>query len=94
MNNNVISFIRQDSCPICKCNECIECYDTNNKPINFTKILDYLEKDIFINLKLREFAYMKCKSCGKKFELNWCDRDIPIPLTNRHQLDYILRTYY
>lgn len=89
-----IYFERQDTCPICESKRSIECYDTFNRPIQFTKILDCIENNQNFDLRFREFSYMKCKNCNVRFMLDWKDKNIPRPLVYKNILYEMLDKYY
>lgn len=90
-----ISFEREDTCIKCKSKKSIECYDTRNNPIGFSRVLDLLENNKNVSLNNREFSHMVCRNCGTKFNLHWINGgSIPRPLYNTDKINTFINKYY
>ena len=95
MKNAMVRLPRVDYCTQCHTPRAIECYDTNDKPLNYTHLLDYQEQGRKIELKDRMMMYMKCRYCGHVYCIDWqFDKDIPRPLhLYNHMMDFIDKNY-
>lgn len=89
----VITHIpRQDYCEYCNSNRSIELYDKNNKALNYSHILDYVEQGKEVDLSNRNLKYMKCKKCGHVFKLLWCNQKVPDVLHNESMIDIFVES--
>lgn len=93
----VINKIRPDKCMECNTDRCIELYDRNDKPVNYTYLIDMYEKgniNILEKFDSRQLSYMRCKKCGKQYCIDWRNRDLPIPIRAFWYLDNFLNNNY
>lgn len=81
----VIQFKRHDNCINCNSDRSIELYDVYNKPVNYSYFLDNISRIDIDCFNKRELSYMKCKKCGKIYNINWVN-GIPEPLINKNTL--------
>lgn len=86
-----VTYDREDTCPDCRRKRSLDLFDRNNRPAYFPMLLDRNEIN---RLYSRPFYYMKCKSCGKEFRIDWgCEENkIPVPLTEE-KLENFLQDY-
>lgn len=74
---------RDDSCPNCHNDRCVELYDAKKKPLRYTLLLDKLETDPQYKSKINllDLSYFKCTICSNIFKLDWSyNRRIPRPM--------------
>lgn len=79
----MVRLKRNDSCPFCGNDRCIDIYDTRDKSINYTYLLDMLEKNpnFKADYSNSDLSYARCKTCGKIFMIDWTrSKTIPCPL--------------
>lgn len=84
--NNLMIKIREDTCLSCGSERSMELYDSKNKPVRFTFLLDSNQTNRLIN---RELEYFKCKHCGKEFRIDMTDPTIPKPLSSIKLEDFM-----
>ena len=90
-----IERLRGDYCDCCNSERSIECYDKNNRPINYTVFIDMYMKDKEIIKKLdnRELSYMECKKCRKLYLIDW-RYQYPMPMRNFGVInDFLYRNF-
>lgn len=66
--SDCINIYREDRCLICKQDRCLELYDNNNNPLNFSYMVDTNRYD---KLDMKNISHMKCKKCNKEFIIEW-----------------------
>jgi len=72
---------RDDYCINCNRERCVEIFTINNKPINYTLLLDKIErtKGAFeIDFSDKQLTKAMCLVCGKEYQLDWSS-NIKIP---------------
>lgn len=74
---------RDDYCPNCNNERCVEIFDAANKPINYTVLLDKLESSkgkLKVDLSNKPIKQAMCLLCGKRYQIDWSDNlKIPRP---------------
>lgn len=91
--------IRDDYCMKCNSDRSIELYDVNDKPINYSNLVDRMKynmrEDIIIKyLNKYELSHFKCKKCNIKYKIDWTDGYIPHVLrTNRKQTLFMMNNF-
>ena len=91
----MIRIPRLDYCTNCNTPRSIECYDINDKPLNYAHLLDYMDSGKEINLKDRLVKYMKCTKCGHVYCIDWqFNTDIPRPLHLFNHLEIFIDKNY
>lgn len=93
----IFRIIRADRCMECNSDRSIELFDIYDKPVNYSYLLDLLERNnIDINEKLnnRQLSYMQCRKCGKVYCIDWRDRNYPVPVRAFWYLEQFLYNNY
>lgn len=95
MREVFVKVNRDDSCPICNEDRCVDIYDVTNKSIKYTLVLDKLEQGIDIDLSNSKLKYAKCSLCGHKFTLDWTNNlKIPRPFYLTQLKDLMMDMYF
>lgn len=69
MNRGIV-FLPEDYCTECNKEHMIELYDTRNRPLGYTGLLESKEK-LEKAMNTSEFSYFRCKSCGVSYGIFW-----------------------
>lgn len=88
---------RDDSCPNCGQDRCVDLFDSNNKPIHYTILLDKIEDNMNSNIDLSNsrIQYAKCLCCEKKYSIDWSvSLKIPRPFYLSYFKDLMLDLYF
>ena len=85
-----MQYEREDTCPICRAKRSLDLYDSYDKRIYFSNILDRNKLD---KLHSKKLYYIKCCNCGTKFKINWSKPNhIPVPLLGK-EIKYFLEDF-
>lgn len=64
--------VREDYCPKCGHQRCLELYSVYDKPLRYSNLLDFgKDSDIDSVYNNVILSYIKCKNCNYKFKLLW-----------------------
>jgi hypothetical protein len=88
-----VAFCRPDYCNKCNTERAIECYDVYSRPINYTLIMDYVEKGKIVTdiIDKRELSHMECKKCKTQYNLDWTKAPgYPVPLLDNFPVMILL----
>lgn len=90
---DALKFYRYDHCINCDSKRAIEAFNTFNKPVQFSMLLDNIANlnKILDNVTL---SHMKCRKCGKEYRIIWDENKIPRPLYVENKIDLFLNKYY
>lgn len=77
-----ITLERIDTCPSCKAKRSLELYNSKNKPLKFSDLLD---KNVNLKETVHDLSYIKCQKCNKRFFPRW--QDDKIFVTERMNLE-------
>lgn len=85
-------FLRPDYCPNCKQERSLELYNSIDKPMNYSIMID---RNVDIHKKVIDLSYMKCKKCKKCFFPRWQDGKIyPLEPMNEHDFMSYFKSSY
>jgi hypothetical protein len=91
--NAVIRKLRPDLCPICGKERAVECYNRMNAPMRFRYIVDSYIRNGKINMGHIPVTHMKCRECGKIFDIRW-DNGVPYPMADNVRISTFLDKGY
>ena len=76
--------IRYDFCPHCSTQQ-IDLFSFNNYPQGYSDAVTSYLKGNSVSFDKYEIRYMKCKSCGKEFMIEWAN-GCPRPLKDPYRV--------
>ena len=92
---DIVSIVREDSCPCCKNKRCIDLYNSKGSPMRYTLILDQRDLGKIDHIPDNEYVmYMMCSRCRMKFIIDWQQSPIwPKPLLYPHFYKEFMLSY-
>lgn len=81
---------RSDTCPKCNTSKSLEIYNSKNKPLYYSSLLD---KKVDLKNRLIDISYIECKHCHSRFFPRWQD-GVVRPMDNISYSDFMAQYKY